>query len=191
MHVEIVSRPLPPPRRSGHGLVWLLLLAFVAIGLWFQGRPEFVAWQLGRDHHRGLAERPGERIWSSEPDVVSDWLERHGTPLPPLPDHAGSAALVGARYCALVDRVVAHVVYEGDRTSVSLFVITGPLRVAGPWSAEVNGLHMSFVRAAGRTLAIVSDSEEHVGAMLRSFATSVAAAPPPTPGGFSNVPAQG
>jgi hypothetical protein len=191
MQVEIVSRPLPPARRSGQGLVWLLLLAFVAIGLWFQGRPEFVAWQLARDHHRGLAERPGERVWSSEPEVVSGWLERRGTPLPPLPDRAGNAALVGARYCSLVDRVVAHVLYEGDQTSVSLFVITGTLRFGSHWSAEVRGLHMRFVRSAGRTLAIVGESEDDVRAALRAFATSVAAAPPGTPGGFRNVPAQG
>ncbi len=191
MRVEIVSRPLPPARRSGHGLVWLLLASFVVIGLWFQGRPEFVAWQLARDHHRGLAARPGQRVWSSEPEVVSGWLERHGTSLPPLPDHAGSAALVGARYCSLVDRVAAHVLYEGDRTSVSLFVITGPLRGGNDWSAEVRGLHMRFVRVAGRTLAIVGESEEDVSAVLRALATSVAAAPAATPAGFRSGPAQG
>ena len=174
MSVEIVSRPLPPKHRSGRGLLWLLVLAFLAIGLWFQGRPEFVAWQLARDHRRGLAERPGGRVWSSEPRVVSDWLERHGTPLPPLPGQAGSASLVGARYCSLVDRVPAHVLYEGDRTSVSLFVITGPLRARSDWSTRVDGLHLHFVRAAGHTLAIVGESEDDVRAALRAFATSVA-----------------
>ena len=183
MSVEVVSRPLPSVRRSGRGLLWLLLLAFVAIGLWFQGRPEFVAWQLVRDHHRGLADRPGGRVWSSEPGVVSDWLERHGTPVPPLPGHAGSAALVGARYCSLVDRVTAHVLYEGYRTSVSIFVITGPLRAGSDWSAEVDGLHLRFVRAAGRMLAIVGESEDDVHAVLRSFATSVAKGPLPRAGG--------
>jgi hypothetical protein len=178
MRVDVVSRPLPPLRRSGRGSLWLLFLAFVAIGLWFQGRPEFVAWQLVRDHHRGLAERPGDRVWSSEPGVVASWLERHGTPVPPLPAHAGSAALVGARYCSLVDRVTAHVLYEGDGTSVSLFVITGPLRARSDWSARIDGLHLRLVRAAGRTLAIVGESEDDVHAVLRSFATSVARAVP-------------
>ena len=70
-------------------------------------------------------------------------------------------------------------------------MITGPLRFGSHWSAEVHGLHMRFVRAAGRTLAIVGESEDDVRAVLRSFATSVAAAPPATPGGFRNVPAQG
>jgi hypothetical protein len=194
MSVAVVSRPLPSARRSGNGLLWLLALAFVAIGLWFQGRPEFVAWQLARDHRRGLAERPGGRVWSSEPGVVSGWLERHGTPVAPLPGHAGSAALVGARYCSLVDRVVAHVLYEGDRTSVSLFVVTGPLRARSDWSAMVDGLHLRFLRAAGRNLAIIGESEDDVRAVLRAFATSVAfstAGPPrarlvasPLPGGL-------
>jgi hypothetical protein len=181
MSVEVVSRPLPSVRRSGQGLLWLLAFAFVAIGLWFQGRPEFVAWQLARDHRRGLAERPGGRVWSSEPGVVSEWLERHGTPVPPLPARAGSAALVGARYCSLVDRVAAHVLYEGDRTSVSLFVLTGPLRARGDWSARVDGLHLRFVRTAGRTLAIVGESEEDVRAALRSFETSLAKVVDPRP----------
>jgi len=182
MSVEVVSLPLPLVRRSGHGLLWFMAGAFVVIGLWFQGRPEFVAWQLARDHRRGLSERQGGRIWSSEPRVVSDWLEQHGTQVPPLPDHAGSAALVGARYCSLVDRVAAHVVYEGERTSVSLFVITGPLRARRDWSARVDGLHLRFLRTAGRTLAIVGENEADVYAILRSFATSIACRFP-NPGG--------
>ncbi len=81
---------------------------------------------------------------------------------------------MGARYCSLVDRVAAHVLYEGDRTSVSLFVITGPLRARSDWSTLVDGLHLRFVRAAGHTLAIVGESEDDVRAVLRAFATSVA-----------------
>ena len=36
-------------------------------------------------------------------------------------------------------------------------------------------VHVHFVRAAGRTLAIVGEKEEDVRAVLRDFATSVAA----------------
>jgi hypothetical protein len=176
MSVEIVSRTLPHARRRGRGAFRLAVLGLglLALGLWGTGRPGFVAWQLARDHRRGLADRPGERVWSSEPGVVSDWLERHGTPVLPLPARAGSAGLVGARYCGLVDRVAAHVLYEGDGTSVSLFVITGPLRARSGWSARVDGLHLRLVRAAGRTLAIVGESEADVAAALRAFSTTVA-----------------
>ncbi len=181
MTVDVVSRPLPVVRRSGRGLLWLLAFAFVGIGLWFQGRPEFVAWQLARDHGRGLADRSGGRVWSSEPQVVADWLERHGTPVPPLPGRAGSAALVGARYCSLVDRVAAHVLYEGEEASVSLFVVTGPLRARNDWSTRVGGLHVRFARSGGRTLAVVGEREDDVRAVLRAFATSLASRPAAAP----------
>jgi hypothetical protein len=182
MRVEIVNRPLPPAV-SGSGCVWpwlpaILLLAF---GFWLQGRPELVGWQLARDHRRGLAARPGARIWSSEPRVVSAWLERHGTELPPLPEHAGEAALVGAGYCGLLDRVVAHVLYEGDDGSVSLFVVTGRLRAPVRWSGRIGGLHLELLRSAGRTLAIVGESDADVRAALRSFATTEARALPAAP----------
>jgi hypothetical protein len=176
MSVEVARGALPAVRRGGCGTLFVssLALALVAIGLWTQGRPGFVAWQLARDHKRGLAERPGERVWSSEPRVVGEWLERRGTGLPPLPAHAGSASLVGARYCALVDRVAAHVLYEAEKTSVSLYVVTGPLRAPRAWSGMAAGLHLRLLRTGGRTLAFVGESEDDVEAAARAFATSVA-----------------
>lgn len=176
MSVEVARGALPPARRAGCGTLFVssLALALVGIGLVTQGRPGFVAWQLARDHKRGLAERPGERVWSSEPRVVGEWLERHGTELPPLPARAGSASLVGARYCALVDRVAAHVLYEAEETSVSIFVVTGPLRAPRAWSGRSAGLHLRLLRSGGRTLAFVGESEDDVAAAARAFATSVA-----------------
>ncbi len=178
MRVDVLGARLPARRASAGWLLLAMLAAFLAAGLWFEGRPEFVAWQLARDHRRGLAERPGSRVWSSEPRVVSAWLERHGTALPPLPESAGSASLVGARYCALLDRVAAHVVYEGERSSVSLYVVPGPLRAPAAWATASEGLHMGFVRSAGRTLAVVGESEADVRAALRSFTTTLAALDP-------------
>lgn len=174
MSVKIVSRTLPRPRRGAGGGLWLTALSLLALGLWLQGRPEFVAWQLGRDHRRAFADRPGERVWSSEPGVVAAWLERHGTPVPPLPAHAGGSALVGARYCALVDRVAAHVLYEGDEDSLSLFVLPGPLRAPREWAARLGDLYLRRVGAAGRTLLIVGESEADVLALERAFTTTVA-----------------
>jgi hypothetical protein len=175
MNVAVVDRPLARVRsRAGVLVLLALALGFIGLGLWIRGLPAFVAWQLARDHSRGLADRPGSRVWSSEPAMVSAWLEEHGTPVPPLPDHVGSAALVGARYCSLLDRVAAHVVYQAEDTSVSVFVLHGPLRARHGWSASVHGLHVHFLPAAGRILAIVGEREDDVAAAVRAFATSVA-----------------
>jgi hypothetical protein len=175
MTIDVVGRPLAT-RKSRVGTVLLLGLGIglLGVGLWVRGLPGFIAWQAVRDHSHGLGSRPTSRVWSSEPAVVTSWLEHHGTPVPPLPDHAGSAALVGAHYCSLVDRVAAHVVYQSEDGSVSIFVLHGPVRAPSGWAASVHGVHVHFVRAAGRTLAIVGEKEEDVRAALRGFATSVA-----------------
>ncbi len=185
MSVEVVRRP--EARRASRA--WPLLLLALALGVlgaaaWARGFPAFVAWQLARIHPHGQGGRSGSRVWSSEPAVVARWLEHHGTPVPPLPARAGSAGLVGAHYCALLDRVAAHVVYQGDDgtpASVSIFVLHGPLRAASGWSARVRGLEVAFVPAAGRVLAIVGERSEDVRAALRQLATSVAEVDPPRP----------
>lgn len=188
MSIDVVDRPFPRERPGSRaGCLVLLGLALLLLGFaaWFRGLPAFVAWQLSRDHARGFAGRPGVHIWSSEPSAVSAWLEQHGTAAPPLPAHAGSAGLVGARYCSLVDRVAAHVVYQGEEASVSIFVLHGPLRAPNGWSASVGGLHVHFLRAGGRMLAVVGESEDDARAALVTFARSVAAlgaVDPPRPG---------
>jgi hypothetical protein len=175
MSVEIVKRPLLAARSHAGGIVLLALgCGFLGFGLWLRGLPSFVAWQLAHDHFHGIAAHTGSRILSSEPAVVAAWLERHGTPVPPLPDHAGSAALVGAHYCSLFDRLAAHIVYQGEDTSVSVFVLYGPLRARNFWSASVRGTHVHFVHAVGRVIAIVGEREDDASAALRAFARSVA-----------------
>ena len=183
MTIDVVGRPFARTKsRLGTILLLVLGLALLGFGLWVRGLPAFVAWQTARDHAHGLGGRPTSRVWSSEPAVVTAWLEQHGTPVPPLPDHAGSAGLVGAHYCSLVDRVAAHVVYQGEEgASVSIFVLHGPVRAPSGWSASVHGVHVHFVRAAGRMLAIVGERDDDVRAVLRDFATSVAVVDPPRP----------
>ena len=181
MSVDIVSGGAPPrSRRRG----WLrasalVAAALVAVGLWVRGLPSFVAWEVARDHQRCFGRRQlPARVWSSDPAEVRDWLESRGTPTPFLPSHANDAELVGARYCPLADRVAAHIYYgDGGEGLVSVFLLSGPARVGDGWSGTARGLHVRLVRAAGRTLAVVGESEADVTAATRAFTMTVAASP--------------
>ncbi len=180
MSVEIVADGAPPPRRPRSARPLAIGAAALALLLlWARGSPSFVAWEVARDHQRCFARRHlPARVWSDDPSEVRAWLEARGTPAPPLPSHAHAAELVGARYCPLDDRVAAHVYYGGDAGTVSVFLLSGPARVGDGWAGTSRGLHVRLLRAAGRVLAIVGESEVDVEATARAFATTVAAAPP-------------
>ena len=181
MSVDIVAGDAPPPSRRGGVRRPLVLVAaaLVLAGLWVRGLPSFVAWEVARDHQRCFGRRllPA-RIWSPDPGEVWDWLESRGTPTPFLPSHANEAELVGARYCPLADRVAAHVYYGGGGGGlVSVFLLSGPARIRDGWSGTALGLHVRLLRAAGRALAIVGESEADVAATARAFTMTVATAP--------------
>jgi hypothetical protein len=182
MSVEIVPGETPPPPRRGAALRALgtVAVALVLLAVWVRGLPSFVAWQVARDHQRCFGRRHlPARVWSSDPAEVRDWLESRGTPTPLLPSHANEAELVGARYCPLVDRVAAHAYYgDGGQGLVSVFLLSGPARIRDGWSGTARGLHVRLLRAAGRTLAIVGESEADVAATARAFTTTRALALP-------------
>ncbi len=179
MSIDIITREAPSPTRRGGTLRVLALVAgaLFVLGLWARGLPAFVAWEVAGDHQRCFGRRHlPARVWSSDPAEVQDWLESRGTPTPPLPREAGQAALAGARYCPLSDRVAAHVYYGGDGSGVvSVFVLSGPARIGDGWSGTAHGLHVRLLRAAGRTLAVVGESEADVAATARAFQVTVAA----------------
>ena len=185
MSIDVTTHEAPPPARRGGVLRALAVVAgaLVLFGLWARGLPAFVAWEVAGDHQRCFGRRHlPARVWSSDPAEVQDWLESRGTPAPPLPKEAGQATLAGARYCPLSDRVAAHVYYGGDGSGlVSVFLLSGPARIGDGWSGTARGLHVRLVRAAGRTLAVVGESEEDVATTARSFATTVASAAPARP----------
>ena len=178
MSIDIVTGDAPSPPRRGGAPRALALVAVVLVlgGLWVRGLPSFVAWQVARDHQRCFGRRQlPARVWSSDPAEVRDWLESRGTPTPLLPSHAHAAELVGARYCPLADRVAAHVYFGGGGEGlVSVFLLSGPARVGSGWSGTSRGLHVRLLRAAGRTLAVVGESEADVAATARAFAVTVA-----------------
>ncbi len=177
MSIEVLPGEAPPPRRRR--ATRLLLLAGAALfglGLWARGRPEVVAWQVAVDHQRCFGRRHlAARVWSEDPAEVRGWLESRGTPTPLLPEAAHAAALVGARYCPLEDRVAAHVYYGGEGAgAVSVFLVPGPARIGDGWSGTARGVHVRLLRAAGRVLAVVGASERDVELTARFFATTVA-----------------
>ncbi len=111
-------------------------------------------------------------------------MESRGTPTPLLPSVAGTAEIVGARYCALEDRVAAHVYYAGQGGMVSVYVLSGPVRIADGWSGTSRGLNVRLLRAAGRYVAVVGGSAADVAAAARAFTSTVATA---RPGGLPRV----
>ncbi len=164
-----------PTSRSAQRTFAALLVSLTLVLPWARGVPSFVAWEVARDHERCFGHlRPPARLWSSDPSEVRDWLEGRGTPLQPPPARAGRVALIGVRYCPLVDRIAAHVYYAGRRSLVSVFVLSGPARIGSGWTGEIFHLQVKLFYSAGRTLAIVGESAEDVEAMTRAFRSSVA-----------------
>lgn len=177
--VDVVTGEAPPPRSRGGRLrlAGLAALALALLGLWARGLPSFVAWEVARDHERCFGRRVlPARLWSSDPPEVRDWLESRGTPTPFLPGRTSADAdLLGTRYCPLADRVAAHVYYGGRGVHpVSVFLLSGPVRIGDGWSGRSRGLHVRLLRAVGRTLAVVGENEADVAATARFFQHTVA-----------------
>jgi len=181
MTIDVVGdeASLPPRRAKPVHVLAVVGLALGALALWARGLPAFVAWEVAADHQRCFGRRQlPARIWSSDPAEVRDWMESRGTPTPLLPSEAGTAEIVGARYCALEDRVAAHVYYAGEGGMVSVYVLSGPVRIADGWSGTSRGLNVRLLRAVGRYVAVVGGSAADVAAAARAFASTVATARP-------------
>lgn len=172
MTVDVLDNPPRPRRRSRTrtALVATLGVALVAIFVWGRGLPAFVAWEAANDHERCFGRsRLRARVWTSDPSEVRSWLESRGTPVQPLPAQSGGVEIVGARYCALTDRIAAHVYYGGQGSLVSVMVMSGPARIGDGWAGEVGKWQVRLVRSAGRTIAIVGEVEADVDAVTHSF----------------------
>jgi len=164
----------PPHSRAAlHPALVALLLLLAAALVWARGTPPFLGWEVARDHDHCLrGTRLRARLWTSEPAEAREWLESRGTPVPPLPARVGELTLIGVRYCPLADRIAAHVFYGSERRRVSVFVLSGPARVADGWRGEFGELNVRLLRSAGRTLAIVGASRSDVDAVTRAFRSS-------------------
>jgi anti-sigma factor RsiW len=177
---QVQHRLRPASRMRALGVVGMAAAAVLALlVLWLRATPPFVSWELARDHAScfGRAKLPA-RVWSSDPTQVAAWFEKDGLAMPVVPEAVGSAVLIGARYCPLIDRRVAHLYYSGDDVNLSLFVIPGSVRIAGEHDAEALGQTVHLRRVGGTVVGVVSSSEEAVERLERALTRTVASAEP-------------
>ena len=173
---ELEARVRASLRRGRRAASWLLPLAagVVALLAWGRGATPFVAWELSRDHDHCFGRRrlPAE-VWTSDPVRVSEWFAGQGTSVPVIPEAAGGLELVGARYCGLLDRRVAHLYYSNGDHHLSLFLVPGPVR---DLSRELRprGNFVRLLRVGGTTVGLVSEEEDSVEAFKRALSFSLA-----------------
>ena len=168
-----VRRSLRPRRRAAS---WLLPLAagLVALLAWSRGAAPFVAWELSRDHdHCFGGRRLPAKVWSSDPAYVAEWFQEQGTSVPVIPEAAGGLELVGARYCTLLDRRVAHLYYSNGEHHLSLFLVPGPIRDLSR-EKRPRGNFVRLLRVGGTTVGLVSEEENSVEAFRRALSTTLA-----------------
>jgi anti-sigma factor RsiW len=196
LQAHLRALPIPEPRPAFEGdlrrrlaarprvAVWALPLAasLALLALWARGAAPFVAYELARDHVRcfGHAALPA-KVWSDDSGVITAWFEGQGTKLPVIPEDVAGLALVGARYCPLLDRFAAHLYYTGGDRHASLFVIRGPARFQDAYEGRIGAQTVLLFRSAGTTVGIVAESSEDVDAFRRKFTTTLAALRPVEP----------
>lgn len=164
----------PAPRRP-----WRVLLplaaALVLAMLWVRGMPGLVARELAWDHGHcfGKQELPA-KVWSSDPPVIERWFADKGTRIPQVPETVAGLTLVGARYCTLMDRRVAHLYYAGDEHRLSLHVVSGPVRFSWPQRRSTMGRTVQLMHAEGLTIGLTSEEPQAVDAFARALSVQMA-----------------
>jgi hypothetical protein len=147
--------------------------------LWARGTPGLVAREVAWDHGHcfGKAKLPA-KVWSSDPAVIERWFADRGTLVPRAPEAAGGLTLVGARYCKLMDRRVAHLYYADREHRLSLHVVPGPVRFAWPQRRATMGRTVQFLRTGGVTVALTSEDPDAVDAFARALSVQMAGVDP-------------
>jgi anti-sigma factor RsiW len=169
-------RPVPAARWAAAVLL-PMAAAVVAFVLWLRAAPPFVAWQLARDHTKCFhSETLPAEVWGNDPTQIAAWFDDDGVRIPVVPESAGSTELVGARYCPLVDRTVAHLYYSGEDLNLSLFVLPGSVRMGSSHKGQHMGQTVHLLRVGGTIVGVVSSSEQAVEAVERGLTRTVAEA---------------
>jgi hypothetical protein len=160
---------------------WALPLAasLVLLVLWARGSAPFVAWELVRDHrHCFSLDRLPAKVWSDDPGVVAGFFSDQGTQVPIVPAAAAGLELVGARYCTLLDRRVAHLYYSRGERDTSIFVLRGPARLGDGYEGKIGGRTVLLFSSGGSLVGVVADRTEDALAFRQRFRTMTAASFP-------------
>lgn len=159
--------------------VWApALAAMLALVLVGRGSSAFVSWELALDHAHCFGKpRLPAQVLTGDPVRLSAWFDAHGTELPLVPASAGGLDLVGARYCRLLDRTVAHVYYGGEH-QLSIYVVPGSVRFDRSFAWTGRGVTVNFLHVAGSNVALVSDDPSSVATLRRSLTRTVAETAP-------------
>jgi anti-sigma factor RsiW len=167
----------PRPRRAWRVLLPLAAALVLAL-FWVRGMPGLVARELAWDHGHcfGKAQLPA-KVWSGDPAVIEGWFTEQGTRMPRVPESAGGLTLVGARYCQLMDRRVAHLYYADDEHRLSLHVVPGPVRFEWPQRRATMGRTVHLLHSGGLAVGLTSEDADAVDAFARALSIQMAAVP--------------
>jgi anti-sigma factor RsiW len=169
----------PRQRRPWRVLVPLAAVLVLTF-LWVRGMPGLVATQLAWDHGHcfGKAKLPA-KVWSSDPVVIERWFADQGTRVPRAPESVYGMTLVGARYCSLMDRRVAHLYYADAEHRLSLHVVPGSVRFAWPQRRESMGRTVQLLHTGGLVVGLTSEDAGVVDAFTRALSVQMAGVDPP------------
>jgi anti-sigma factor RsiW len=170
-----LRRRLGAPRPGAWRFVLPIAAVLALVAFWGRSAAPLLAWELARDHRHcfGRKALPAE-VWSESPAIVMSWFEARGTEIPLVPQEVAGLELVGARYCTLLDRKVAHLYYVGGNRRLSVFVVPGSARFGGSYGARSRGIEVRLLRVSGTTVGITSERADMVNAFEESFRSSFA-----------------
>lgn len=177
---ERLRQPAVRQRRTWPLVLLPLAAALVLAVLFAHTRPGLVARQIAWDHgHCFGKEALPAQVWSSNVSVVDRWFAERGTRLPRIPETAGGLQLVGARYCDVVNRRLAHLYYaDGDR-HLSLHVVPGWLSLDRLQRRTQWGRAVVLMRAEGAVVGLTSEDPRAVDAFVRELSSQYVSAPAP------------
>ncbi len=163
-----ISAQVPPARAAGRrwipvGMPVAATLLLALLGVFTYGATSasssVLAAQLALDHLKcSRLVSPGASV--NPVQVVKDWAQRYDwTPRVPTPSPARKAALIEARRCLYGHGHLAHLLYEIDGRTVSVFVMPRQEypAAAAPARHDFLGQHAEVWAEGDQSFAVVGD----------------------------------